>query len=74
MPLNYDTDRYDVGGSFTPPTPVLPTSNLLDYDTGSYDAGGFSTTPPRVLPTSYLITAPEIRICDEDYIPRIGLD
>ena len=46
----------------------------LDYDTGSYDAGGFSTTPPRVLPASYLITAPEIRICDEDYIPRIVLD
>ena len=46
----------------------------LDYDTDSYDAGGFSTTPPRVLPASYLITAPEIRICDEDYIPRIVLD
>jgi len=74
MTLDYDTDRYDAGGSFTPPTPVLHTPNLLDYDTGSYDAGGFSTTPPRVLPASYLITAPEIRICDENYIPRIVLD
>ena len=74
MTLDYDTDRYDAGGSFTPPTPVLHKSNHLDYDTGSYDAGGFSTTPPRVLPASYLITAPEIRICDEDYIPRIVLD
>ena len=46
----------------------------LDYDTDRYDAGGFSTTPPRVLPASYLITAPEIRICDENYIPRIVLD
>ena len=74
MTLDYDTDRYDAGGSSTTPTRKLPPSHLLDYDTGSYDAGGFSTTPPRVLPASYLITAPEIRICDEDYIPRIVLD
>ena len=33
---------------------------------------GFSTT--YITRTSYLITAPEIRICDEDYIPRIVLD
>ena len=74
MSFDYDTDRYDVGGSSTTPTRKLPPPNLLDYDTGSYDAGGFSTTQPRVLPASYLISAPEIRICDENYIPRIVLD
>ena len=74
MTFDYDMDSYDAGGSFTPPTPVLPTPNLLDYDTGSYDAGGFSTTPTRILRTSYLITAPELRLCDENYIPRIVLD
>ena len=49
--LDYDTDRYDAGGSFHHHRPVnYPHPNLLD-DTGSYDAGGFPSIPPRVLPS-----------------------
>ena len=46
----------------------------LNYDTDRYDVGGFSTTSTPILPTSYLVTAKEICICDENYIPRIVLD
>ena len=47
----------------------------LNYDTDKYNVGGFKTiTPSLRTPVSHIITAPEIRICDEDYIPRIVLD
>ena len=47
----------------------------LNYDTDKYDVGRFKTTTPslRTL-VSHIISAPEIRICDENYIPRIVLD
>jgi len=47
----------------------------LDYDTDKYDVGGFKTTPPSLrTPVSHIISAPELRLCDENYIPRIVLD
>lgn len=47
----------------------------LNYDTDKYDRGDFKTTTPSLrTPVSHIISAPELRLCDENYIPRIVLD